>query len=164
MVTIGGDPNGRKRILFIAPGGKRKMLRLGKVPMRLAEAVKVRVERLVASIGAGLSPDDEAARWLQAVDVKMRERLEAVGLVESLTHGRAATLLDEFFAAAEIKPGARAPRTARRSGASSTISRRPSMSGTSPPSSARSGGSGAAIRSSSPAPASASASRPPARS
>ena len=44
MATIGNDPNGRKRILFVAPDGKRKTIRLGKATMKQATAFKVKVE------------------------------------------------------------------------------------------------------------------------
>ena len=47
------DPNGRKRILFVAPDGRRKTIRLGKAPIRTAEAVKVEVEHLLSAKVAG---------------------------------------------------------------------------------------------------------------
>ncbi len=45
MASIGKDPGGRKRILFVAPSGKRKTIRLGKLSMRAAEGVKFRIGR-----------------------------------------------------------------------------------------------------------------------
>ena len=50
MATIGNDPNGRKRILFVAGDCSRRTVRLGKATMKQAEAFKVKVEAL---IGAG---------------------------------------------------------------------------------------------------------------
>ena len=49
MASIVRDPNGRKRILFVAPDEKRKTIRLGKVSQRAAEAIKAKVEHLVAA-------------------------------------------------------------------------------------------------------------------
>ena len=46
MASIGNDPNGAKRILFMA-NGKRKTIRLGKATMRQALAFKVKVEALI---------------------------------------------------------------------------------------------------------------------
>jgi len=37
MATIGNDPNGRKRILFVAGDGSRKTIRLGKIDRKNAE-------------------------------------------------------------------------------------------------------------------------------
>ena len=47
MASIANDPGGRRRILFVAPDGKRKAIRLGKLSQRAAEAVKLRVEHLL---------------------------------------------------------------------------------------------------------------------
>ena len=42
MASIVRDPNGRKRILFFNADGNRKVIRLGKMSQRQAEAVKLR--------------------------------------------------------------------------------------------------------------------------
>jgi hypothetical protein len=47
MASIATDQNGRRRILFIAPDGRRPTVRLGKVSQRAAESVKHRVEQLL---------------------------------------------------------------------------------------------------------------------
>jgi hypothetical protein len=59
MASIGIDPNGRKRILFIARDGKRKTVRLGKVAQRQAEAFKLKVEKI---IGAEITGDSRPFR------------------------------------------------------------------------------------------------------
>ena len=41
MASIGKDPNGYRRILFVAPDGKRKTIRLGRVSQKTAEGVKM---------------------------------------------------------------------------------------------------------------------------
>jgi hypothetical protein len=64
MATIGSDPNGRKRILFVAGDGTRKTIRLGKASMRQAETFKVKVEDLVgAANGAARFGTKRAGGW-----------------------------------------------------------------------------------------------------
>ncbi len=81
MASIGNDPNGRKRILFIAGDGKRKTIRLGKVSMRQAEAFKVKLESLVGERITGTA-DDEVSRWVAAMDDETHAKLAAVELVK----------------------------------------------------------------------------------
>ncbi|HEY8669059.1 MAG TPA: hypothetical protein VIL86_20585, partial [Tepidisphaeraceae bacterium] len=103
MATIGNDPNGYRRILFVAGDSSRKTIRLGKVTMKQAEAFKVKAEAL---IGAGITGnmDDETSRWLATIDDKMHARLAAAGLVKARTGGRAVlgTFIDAFIAS---RPG-----------------------------------------------------------
>jgi len=47
MASIAKDKNGCRRILFVAPDGRRPTIRLGKVSQRAAEGVKDRVEQLL---------------------------------------------------------------------------------------------------------------------
>ena len=107
MASISDDPGGRKRVQFIAGDGKRKTIRLGKASMKQAEAVKVKVERLVAASITGHAPDDETSRWVAGLDRAMNAKLVAVGLVKP--QARADTglgvFLKEFFAALSVKPG-----------------------------------------------------------
>src|SRR5262249_36813629 len=93
MATIGNDPNGFKRILFVAPDGKRKTIRLGKATMKQATAFKVKVEALIGQTITGVA-DDEVSRWLAGLDSAMYGRLAAVGLVEGRAVATAA--LAEF--------------------------------------------------------------------
>jgi hypothetical protein len=65
MASIGNDPNAFKRILFVAPDGKRKTIRLGKATAKQATAFQVKVEALIAQTITGV-PDDEVSRWVPA--------------------------------------------------------------------------------------------------
>ena len=58
MATIGNDPNGRKRILFVAGDGSRKTIRLGKMERKDAERFCGRVEKI---IGANVT----ATSWMR---------------------------------------------------------------------------------------------------
>ena len=82
MASISNERNGRKTVQFMAPDGKRKSIRLGKASKRTAEAVKLRVELIVAAMNAGCAVDDETARWLAGLDETMNAKLAAVGLTE----------------------------------------------------------------------------------
>lgn len=81
MASISREKNGRRTIQFVAPNGKRKSIRLGKTPQRTAEAVKIKVEQLVASKIAGHAVDDETARWIASLDSVMSDKLAAAGLI-----------------------------------------------------------------------------------
>lgn len=81
MASISNDPNGHRRILFVAGDGTRKTIRLGKVSQRVAAEVKTKVEHLTASAFAGVSIDGETARWLTTIGDDLHGKLAAAGLV-----------------------------------------------------------------------------------
>jgi hypothetical protein len=93
MATIRNDPNGFKRILFVAPDGKRQTIRLGKATAKQATAFKVKVEALVGRQITGIV-DDDVSRWLASLDDEMYGRLAAVGL--AAPGASTATRLGEF--------------------------------------------------------------------
>ena len=80
MASVGRDPNGRKRVLFVAGDGSRKVVRLGKTSQKQAEAFKVKLEALVAARLTG-SMDAETAGWVGNLPDEMHIKLSAVGLV-----------------------------------------------------------------------------------
>ena len=82
MASIGKDPGGLRRILFVAPDGKRRTIRLGKVTQRTAEGIKVKVEALISAMLCGQSPDDETSRWIAERDPRMLRKLARVGLIK----------------------------------------------------------------------------------
>jgi len=81
MASIGNDPGGRRRILFVDTDGKRPTIRLGKMSKRQAEAIKVRVEHLIAAKISGTAPDDETSRWVANLDDVLQGRLAKVRLI-----------------------------------------------------------------------------------
>ncbi|MCH2127468.1 MAG: site-specific integrase, partial [Pirellulaceae bacterium] len=87
MASIGNDTGGQRRILFLAPDGKRKTIRLGKVPLRAAEAIKVKVENLVAAKFSGCGWDNETARWVSELTDRLADKLAAVGLIPKQSKG-----------------------------------------------------------------------------
>jgi integrase len=109
VASISAGPNGRRTIQFMAPGGKRKSIRLGKVSKRIAEEVRVKVEALLAAAAAGLSWDAETAKWVGGLAPALHDRLAAAGLVPR-RQAAACVKLREFlesYAASrtDAKPG-----------------------------------------------------------
>jgi hypothetical protein len=82
VASIANDPNGRRRILFVARTGIRKTIRLGKCDLKTAESVCRHVEALLASKIHGQPIARDTAMWLMEVSEKMRDRLAGVGLIE----------------------------------------------------------------------------------
>jgi len=90
MASVVDDPNGRRRILFMAPDEKRKTIRLGKIDRRTAEGIARHVEVLLAAKIGGQPVARETAVWLTSIGAKLKEKLAAVGLIEverTLTFG-----------------------------------------------------------------------------
>ena len=77
MASITRESGGRKTIQFIGPDRRRRSLRLGRASQRTAEAVKVKVEALVAAKHSGHVPDDETSRWAASLGDTLRAKLAA---------------------------------------------------------------------------------------
>ena len=111
MASLANDPGGRRRILFVDTDGNRKTIRLGKMSKRQAEAVKLRVEDLVASKLSGGTPSDETARWVAGISVELADKLAHHGLIEPRGAKQALRLgehLDNYFSVrTDVKEGTR---------------------------------------------------------
>ena len=104
MASIGKEPGGF-RILFKAPDGKRKTLRLGKVSRRQAESVKIKVEALLAATLTGHAPDEEVSRWVSDRGDEMADKLAAVGLAPKRAGAALGTFIDDYVARrVDVKP------------------------------------------------------------
>lgn len=108
MASLSRQANGRRTVQFIGADGKRRSIRLGKMGQRQADAVKVRIEQLVAAKVAGHPIDDDTARWLSSVDDVLLQKLANAGLVNH----RASTNLIEFIDAYIIRRKDAKPSTA----------------------------------------------------
>jgi len=82
MATIGTEPNGRRRILFVAADGSRKTVRLGKVSERAAEKVRLHLEELASTTMNGQPLTRETSLWLGGIGDTLHDRLARVGLVQ----------------------------------------------------------------------------------
>ena len=101
MASITKDATGKRRIQFVAPDGTRKTIYLGKTSNRVAEAIKVRVERIAAAKESHSGLDRETAKWVADLDEKLARKLVRVGLIDSPEHKAMPTLeahLDRYLA------------------------------------------------------------------
>jgi len=80
MASICRDPNGRRRVLFVAGDGSRKAVRLGRCSQKQAEAFRIKLEALVK--GRYTAIDEETVRWVAGLPDDVHRKLVAVGLVE----------------------------------------------------------------------------------
>lgn len=67
MASIGMDPNGYRRVLFVAGDRSRKTVRLGKCSERDAQQVCRHVEALAAATVHGQPLPRDTAVWLGCV-------------------------------------------------------------------------------------------------
>src|SRR5579884_258358 len=93
MASIANDPGGRRRVLFVAPDGSRKTIRLGKIDRKSAESVCRHVEALLAAKISGQPIPRDTAVWLASIGANLRGKLAAAGLVEAAKR----MLLGEFL-------------------------------------------------------------------
>ena len=98
MASIAKDKNGTRRILFVAPDGRRPAIRLGKVSQRAAEAVKFRVEQLLAAKLTGHALEADTAGWLNDLEPAMADKLARVGLIPK-PEGKESASLGPFLTA-----------------------------------------------------------------
>ena len=79
MASIVKYADGRKRVQYSLDGHSRTV-RLGRVDMRFAEGVRVKVDALLAARRTGLPPDADTAAWLGAVGDDLHATLAGAGL------------------------------------------------------------------------------------
>jgi len=104
MAGISRDKNGTRRIQFYAPDGRQKAIYLGKCSQKLAEAIKVRVEAILAAAAANQPLDAETARWVSGLDTPMADKLAAVGLIPKREDMTLGGLLKIFDDRNDVKP------------------------------------------------------------
>ncbi|MCC7476722.1 MAG: hypothetical protein IT425_15135, partial [Pirellulales bacterium] len=92
MASIARDKNGCRRILFIAPDGKRPTIRLGKVSQRTAEGIKYRVEQLLEALQFNRSMEPDLVEWVKGLEPPLAKKLARVGLIPNPEAKPSATL------------------------------------------------------------------------
>jgi len=108
MASLSTDKAGKRRILFMAPDGDRKMLWLGRVSQRKAETFKVGVENILDANSAGAILDASTAAWLANLDDATHDKLAKLGLVAPRNSATVGGLLADFIAAnTHVKPATR---------------------------------------------------------
>jgi len=97
MANIVTEVSGRRRIQFVAKDGKRRTIRLGVVPMKMAQGVLVKVEQLVASSLTGYPVDDATSRWVADLDGFLADKLVAVGLIPRRESAQLGPFVDAYI-------------------------------------------------------------------
>lgn len=104
MASIANDPNGRRRLQFADANGRRQTIRLGKMPKRTAESVKVFVEHLLTAKLSKQPINGETARWVASLDDTLADKLAKAGLIQQRDSATLAAFLDGYIAArADVK-------------------------------------------------------------
>ncbi|MBL4809922.1 MAG: site-specific integrase [Phycisphaerales bacterium] len=110
MASISRDKNGTKRITFTDANGKRHTIRMGKMSVKVAEAFKARLERLIESRLSNTAINSDTAQWLAGLPDDTYTKLAKAGLVEPREQAKACTLggmLDEYFKTISVKDATR---------------------------------------------------------
>ena len=109
MASISTDKRGSRRIYFTDPQGSRKGLRLGKVPKKLAESIKLRVEEILQDQLFNRPHASELANWISGLSGVMAEKMVAVGLLsEAPATMTVEALIETFLAGSDVKSSTRA--------------------------------------------------------
>src|SRR5262249_52317383 len=82
VVSIVNDPNGRRRLLFVAPDETRKTIRPGKCDRKTAESVCRHVAALLSAKITAQPVLRDTATWLAGIGDALKGKLAAVGLIE----------------------------------------------------------------------------------
>ncbi len=96
MASVSKNKAGKVRVLFVATGGKRRAVYLGKVSRKLADTLCLRVGELVSALAAGAQPDPQTAAWAAGLSDELHGKLAAVGLVTERQSQKLGAFLDEY--------------------------------------------------------------------
>ncbi len=106
MASINKEPNGRRTIQFVGADGKRRSVRLGKVPQRTAESTKVRIEHLAIAAATGAPLEPETAEWVEEREPELLDKLAAVGLIPKRQFAALGEFIDRYITSrVDVKPG-----------------------------------------------------------
>ena len=104
MASISTDKRGSRRIYFTDSQSRRKGLRLGKVPKKLAESIKLRVEEIRQDQTFNRAHSSELANWISGLSGVMAEKMVAVGLLsEAPATMTVEALIETFLAGSDVK-------------------------------------------------------------
>lgn len=98
MASIARDKRGNRRILFVAPNGKRPTIRLGKKSLDFAREVKNKVEKLLEAKLLKRAMPAELAQWVADLEPWLAKKLARVGLIPK-PEEKAAQALGPFLQA-----------------------------------------------------------------
>jgi integrase len=83
MASIIKEPNGRRRIEFLVPDPElpRQRIRLGKMNQRNAEAIKTKIEHLIAASVSGCGWDNDLSAWVARIGDDLADKLAELKLI-----------------------------------------------------------------------------------
>lgn len=81
MASISTDKNGNRRLFYVLKKGERSALYLGPISMKAAEAIKTKIEALIASLRANIPLDGATLDWLAKLEDDFYQKLSDNGLV-----------------------------------------------------------------------------------
>jgi integrase len=106
MASLSTEAHGGRLVQFVDTEGKRRTIRLGKIPIKQAEAILVRVEALIAARAGSVATDSQTSAWTKEIGDTLHERLARAGLVTPRSESRVTlgAMFDRWFATLNIKP------------------------------------------------------------
>lgn len=81
MASIANDTGGRKRIFFYTAAGNHKSIRLGIVPDREAEKLRIGIEEILEAHAQQLPLSEETQSWVDALPDALAKKLAKAGLI-----------------------------------------------------------------------------------
>jgi integrase len=81
MASISKDKNGTRRIVYYNAVKKQVSIRLGNVPMKDAQTIKVHVENLLSAQAMGVSVTTETAEWLAKIPDQLHQKFVQKGFI-----------------------------------------------------------------------------------
>lgn len=97
MASISTAANGHRMVQFTGCDGKRKTVRLGKMPKKTADEVRRRVELLIYAGRTCTAPDGDTAAWVAGISDELHAKLTLVGLVAPRMSRIRQVTLDAFL-------------------------------------------------------------------
>ncbi len=106
MSSLISRPNGHFWVQFIGSDRKHKTVRLGGVSKRVAQGIKVRIEEIAATTGAGHLLTARQAAWLSELSDQLADRIAATGLVPRRSSSTLGAFLDAYESSrtVDLKP------------------------------------------------------------
>ncbi len=108
MASLANDPGGTRRVTLTCPDGRRRSVRLGKIPKKNAEELRGLMERLATAAVTGSAPADGDARRVADLPDPLHAKLAKTGIVAPRERAEVVKLgpfLDAYLArrAPEVK-------------------------------------------------------------
>ena len=98
MADIQTDSAGLRRYTYADRHGRRRSIRLGRIPLRQARTIPPRIDALVAAQVVGSAPDAGTLQRLASIGDTLRDRLASHGLVDARRSAELGAFIDRWIA------------------------------------------------------------------